>query len=93
MTRSRTARSAVLVACTALALSACSTHPGSAAVVGSQGISDSRLDQVSEALCTAQQRLQTAQGGQAQPVSSGSARRQALGLIVGSELNAQYAKA
>ena len=93
MTRTRRLTGAVVVASATVLLAGCSTHPGSAAVVGSQAISDHRLADVSEALCTAQRSVQAAQGGQAQPISAGSARRQALGLLVDSELNKQYARA
>lgn len=92
MTRSRTLRGSVLaslVGVAALVMSACSAHPGSAAVVGSTSISASRLDNVASALCAAQAGAgQTGQPSQA--LASRAARQGALDVLINSELSRQY---
>jgi SurA N-terminal domain len=83
--RSRTVLAAVAAA-VGLALSACSAHPGSAAVVGDESISDSRVDDVASALCAAQS------GGQSgeQDLASRGARQGALDVLINSALSRQY---
>ena len=85
MARSRTVLAAVAAAA-GLALSACSAHPGSAAVVGDESISDSRVDDVASALCAAQG------GGQngGQDLASRGARQGALDVLINSALSRQY---
>ena len=85
MARSRTVLPAV-VAAVGFALSACSAHPGSAAVVGDESISDSRVDDVASALCAAQG------GGQSggQDLASRGARQGALDVLINSALSRQY---
>ena len=85
MARSRTVL-AVVAAAAGLALSACSVHPGSAAVVGDESISDSRVDDVASALCAAQG------GGQSggQDLASRGARQGALDVLINSALSRQY---
>ena len=85
MARSRTVLAAVGAAA-GLALSACSVHPGSAAVVGDESISDSRVDDVASALCAAQG------GGQSggQDLASRGARQGALDVLINSALSRQY---
>jgi SurA-like protein len=83
--RSRTVLAAVAAAA-GLALSACSAHPGSAAVVGDESISDVRVDDVASALCAAQG------GGQSggQDLASRGARQGALDVLINSALSRQY---
>jgi SurA-like protein len=83
--RSRTVLAAVGAAA-GLALSACSVHPGSAAVVGDESISDSRVDDVASALCAAQG------GGQSggQDLASRGARQGALDVLINSALSRQF---
>ena len=85
MARSRTVLAAVAAAA-GLLLSACSAHPGSAAVVGDESISDSRVDDVASALCAAQG------GGQSggQDLASRGARQGALDVLINSALSRQY---
>lgn len=85
MARSRTVLAAVAAA-VGLTLSACSAHPGSAAVVGDESISDSRVDDVASALCAAQR------GGQSggQDLASRGARQGALDVLINSALSRQY---
>ena len=85
MARSRTVLAAVGAAA-GLALSACSVHPGSAAVVGDESISDSRVDDVASALCAAQG------GGQSggQDLASRGARQGALDVLINSALSRQF---
>ena len=85
MARSRTVLAAVAAAA-GLALSACSAHPGSAAVVGDESISDSRVDDVASALCAAQG------GGQSggQDLASRGARQGALDVLINSALSRQF---
>jgi hypothetical protein len=77
---------AVLTAAAGLALSACSVHPGSAAVVGAESISESRVDDVATALCAAQK------GGQngGQDLASRGARQGALDVLINGALSRQY---
>jgi hypothetical protein len=83
--RSRTVLAAV-AAVAGLTLSACSAHPGAAAVVGDESISDSRVDDVASALCAAQR------GGQSggQDLASRGARQGALDVLINSALSRQY---
>jgi hypothetical protein len=92
VTRSRTVRGSVLtsfVVVAAVLMTACSTHPGSAAVVGSESITDAKVDEVALALCAAQ-----AGGGsgqqQPQDLASRAARQGALDVLINSTLSRQY---
>lgn len=89
MTRSRTLRGLVLATVAACALSSCANHPGSAAVVGSEQISDSRLEDVAGAFCAlASASAQTQQ--QPQEQDSRTARLQALGVLIDDSLSRQF---
>lgn len=88
MSRSRTVKGSVLALAAAFAMSSCATHPGSAAVVGTESISDSHLDEVASALCAAQGAAQDGQS--AQNLASRSARQGALGVLLNSELSRQF---
>lgn len=91
MTRSRTLKVVALTAAAALAVptvSACSTHPGQAAVVGSESIADSKLDDVASALCSAQTAGQ--QTTQSQQLASRAARQGALDVLINGSLSRQY---
>lgn len=79
-----------LVVAPVLALSACSSHPGAAAVVGSDTISESRVDDVALALCSAQD---TAQTGASQDLAGRAARQGALAVLVNGTLSRQYGDA
>jgi hypothetical protein len=87
VTRPRTIRSAVAAVLAVAVLSSCSTHPGSAAVVGDEKISEARLDDVASALCLAQS---GGANGQSQQLASRSARQIALGVLLDSELSRQF---
>ena len=89
MTRSRTLKGSLTAVLAAGALTACTAHPGAAAVVGSDRISDGHLDDVARALCSAQ----NIQSGVPQPLSSRAARQGALSVLVNSELSLQYGRA
>ena len=93
MTRPRPLRVvASVVAVLALtATAACSTHPGDAAVVGSDHLSTSDIDDVAGALCAAQGA--SAQSGQAQQLPSRAARQGALRLLIDARLSASYGDA
>ena len=86
MARTRRTVLAAVAAAAGLALSACSAHPGSAAVVGSESISDSRVDDVATALCAAQK------GGQngGQDLASRGARQGALDVLINGALSRQF---
>jgi hypothetical protein len=88
VTRSRTLRGSVLALATVLAVSACSTHPGSAAVVGSDRISTDQVDDVATALCAAQGGGQNSQ--QPQELASRAARQGALDVLINSTLSRQF---
>src|SRR6476661_1094440 len=78
------------VACTlaGLFVSACTVHPGFAAVVGDSQISDSTVDDVAGALCSAQ--VGAGNNGQQQDLASRAARQGALDVLINSELSRQY---
>ena len=89
MTRSRTLKGSLTAVLAACALTACTAHPGAAAEIGPDRISDGHLDQVASALCSAQ----NIQSGVAQPLSSRAARQGALSVLIDSELSLQYGRA
>lgn len=89
MTRSRTLKGSLTAVLAACALTACTAHPGAAAVIGSDRVSDGHLDQVARALCSAQ----NIQSGIPQPLSSRAARQGALSVLIDSELSIQYGRA
>jgi hypothetical protein len=82
-------RGAVLAVVAAFAMTACATHPGSAAVVGSASISESRVDDVARALCSAQAGSPQ-QAQQPQELASRAARQGALNVLIQSELSRQF---
>jgi hypothetical protein len=89
VTRSRSVKGSVLAIAVALVMSACGAHPGAAAVVGSERISDDRVDEVATALCAAQSGA--GQSGQpAQDLASRAARQGALDVLLNSTLSRQY---
>lgn len=91
MARTRRTRSVVAAAAALVALStvsACSNHPGYAAVVGADSISPTQVDDVAHALCPVLMR--NAQTGAAQPVADRTARGAALGNLISSSLSKQY---
>ena len=69
-------------------MSACATHPGAAAVVGSESISDTHVDDVASALCAAQGGRQN--GQQPQDLASRAARQGALDVLINSSLSRQF---
>ena len=91
MSRSVTLRGLVLATVSAAALSSCGSHPGAAAVVGPETISDTRLDDVALALCAAQTASAEA-AQQQQELASRAARQAALGVLVNDALTRQYAE-
>ena len=90
MTRSRTLRASAAAVLAGLLLSACGTHPGSAAVVGSDRISNAELDDVASALCSAQTSGNA--GGQQQDLASRAARQGALDVLISAELSRQFGR-
>jgi hypothetical protein len=91
VTLNRTVRGPVLsLVAAAMALSSlsgCDTHPGAAAVVGSESISQGRLDDVALALCSAQS------ASSPQALAGRAAREGALSVMVSSELSRQFGRA
>lgn len=84
----RMVRFAGLTSAAALLLSACgSVHPGDAAVVGSDSISQTRVDGVATAVCTV-----NTSSGQSSSVPSRNARRFALNLLLDSTLSLQFGR-
>lgn len=88
MTRSRFPQAVVLAAATCLALAACSAHPGAAAVVGSETITEHQLDDVALALCSAQSGSSPA--GASQDLAGRAARQGALGVLLNAAVSRQY---
>lgn len=89
MTRSRTVRGSLVAVVAALGLTACTAHPGVAAVVGSQQIGQNRLDDVATALCTAQ----NLSSGIPQKLSSRAARQGALDVLINGLLSSEFGQA
>lgn len=89
MTRSRIVRASAATLLAGLLLSACGTHPGSAAVIGSERISNAELDDVATALCSAQSRG-NAGAGQTQELASRAARQGALDVLISATLSRQF---
>ncbi len=90
MTRSRALRASLAAALAMVTLSGCGSHPGDAAVVGSESLRTGQVDDVALALCSAQ-----AAGGQqvAQAVPARTARQGALGVLVSAALSRQFGQA
>jgi hypothetical protein len=88
VTRSRTLRGLVLAATSAAALSGCGAHPGAAAVVGDERITEARVDDVAAALCSAQGGAQ--QTTSPQELASRAARQGALDILVSGALSHQF---
>ena len=82
----RPLRGCLLAVATAAALSGCGTHPGDAAVVGSETISEQEVDDVALALCSVQSAGQQAP----EDASARSVRSGALGVLVDSALSEQF---
>jgi hypothetical protein len=90
VTRSRTLRGSAAAVLAGLLLSACSAHPGSAAVVGLDRIGNGQLDDVASALCSAQSSGNG--GGQQQDLASRAARQGALDVLISASLSRQFGK-
>jgi len=88
VTLSRSLKGSAAAVLAAVLLSACGTHPGSAAVIGSDRITNGELDDVAGALCSAQS-VGTPQG-QSQELASRSARQGALDVLINATLSHQY---
>lgn len=88
MTGARTLRGPLLALVAAFAMSGCGTHPGAAAVVGGETISEDRLDDVALALCSAQSGA--SETGPAQDLAGRAARQGALGVLLNGALSRQY---
>ncbi|MEP7091784.1 MAG: hypothetical protein ABI776_16915 [Nocardioidaceae bacterium] len=87
MTRSRTLRGSAVALAATLAMCACSAHPGDAARIGSDSISDGHLDDVALALCAAQSGSAQTPG---QALAGRAARQGALGVLINVSLSRQY---
>jgi hypothetical protein len=90
VSRSRTLSGAVLAVVCAVGLSGCTMHPGQAALVGSEKISDHKVDDVAQALCSAQSGSQ--QTTAAQELSSRAARQGALDVLINASLSRQFGR-
>jgi hypothetical protein len=82
------ATAAVLAACV---LSGCGAHPGAAAIVGSDTIKESDLDEVALALCSAE--AANSQAGASQDLAGRAARQGALSVLINAALSRQYGEA
>jgi hypothetical protein len=89
VSRSRAARASALAVVATVAVSGCSTHPGAAAVVGSESISNSRVDDVALALCAAQGSSGQAPG---QDLAARAARSGALQVLVSAAMSQAYGR-
>ena len=88
MTRSRTVKGSAAAVLAALLMSACTAHPGSAAVVGSDRISTGEVDDVASALCSAQG--SSGANGQTQELAGRAARQGALDVLINATLSHQF---
>jgi hypothetical protein len=79
---------AVAGAVSGLLLTACSVHPGYAAVVGDDKITETNVDDVASALCASQ-----GASGQTQALATRAARQGALDVLISSELSRQFGEA
>lgn len=84
---------AVAAAAATAVLAGCGVHPGAAAVVGSQTISADRVDEVAQALCTANLRAAEANGQPPPTLPTRGAREVALEILLETELSEQFAAA
>jgi hypothetical protein len=83
-----------LVAAAAVMLSGCAAlHPGTAAVVGAETITHDEVDQVAEALCSAQLTNARAQGQPPPSVPTRDTRQSAIQILLDSELSRQFGAA
>jgi hypothetical protein len=89
--RPRRVVAAVLAALSLTATAACGTHPGDAAVIGSDSLSTSDVDDVASALCAAQGA--SGQTSATQQLPSRAARQGALRLLIDANLSQRYGDA
>jgi hypothetical protein len=87
VTRTRRLQRQVLAAAACVALSACSVHPGAAAMVGSKPISSDSVDAFARALCY------NPNASAGQTVASRAVRQNALRNLVNASLAQQYGEA
>ncbi len=71
-------------------LAGCGSHPGSAAVVGSQEISHGEVDDVALAVCSANIATAKAQGQPVQALATRGAREVAMQILLETELSRQF---
>jgi hypothetical protein len=86
----RRAKLAVIAAGAATVLAGCGIHPGAAAVVGSETISQEHVDDVATAVCSANLASARAAGQQTQPVPSRKVRELAVQVLVETEIARQF---
>lgn len=84
------AKLSAVAAVAALALSGCQIHPGAAAVVGSDRISDAQVDALARGLCSANITGAKAQGQPVPELASRGARQGALQVLLDSALSIQF---
>ena len=95
MTRAKVKLSSLLVAGVAATtlLSGCGTHPGSAAVVGGERITNTEVDDAAAALCSSTVSAAEAQGQPKPDLASRDARSAAIQLLLDNELSRQFGEA
>lgn len=91
MLASRRVKLAALAAGMAL-LAGCGTHPGAAAVVGSDTISQEEVDDVAQAVCAANLATAKAQNQPLPRLATRGAREVALQMLLDAELSHQFAE-
>lgn len=89
MLASRKVKLAALAAGMTL-LAGCGMHPGAAAVVGSETITQQQVDDVAEAVCSANVATAQAQGQAIQGLPARGAREVALQILLETELSQQF---
>jgi hypothetical protein len=86
-------RSAALAAVAAMVLGGCGLHPGTAAVVESTTISHDRVDEVAEAVCSANLASARASNQPLPTLATRGAREVAVQILVETELSKQFGEA
>lgn len=82
-----------MAAGTVTMLAGCGVHPGAAAVVGSETISEERVDDVAVAVCSANLASAQASGQPAPTLPSRGAREVAVRILIETELSQQFGAA
>lgn len=93
MRAGRTVKVAALAVASTTMLAGCGMTPGAAATVGSQTISHDEVDEVAQAVCSANMVTSQASGQPAPSLPSRGAREVAMSILLETELSQQFGEA